>query len=131
MVTKQQLAKSILYSFLSPILLGSIVGAYCALITVNGSSAMFFNVLLSAIANAHIVGLAMGVCVVPAYMYLSKKGKLNYSAILTAGMAGGALFSYLLSAQQGGAFVANAVMSALAAGIFLFSLRRQQQLAHP
>lgn len=130
MVNKQQLAKSILYSLFSPFLLGSLVGAYYALLSNNGSSALFFTVLLSAIANAHIVGLAMGVFVVPAYMFLSKRGKLNYSAILTAGMAGGALFSYILSAQQGGAFVANAIMSALAAGIFLYTLRRQQ-LSHP
>ncbi|MDP2635760.1 MAG: hypothetical protein ACPG5Z_08750 [Pseudoalteromonas sp.] len=121
---KHRLAKSVALSLLSPIIIGSLLGAYYAL-TLNGDSiTIFFNLLMSAIANAHIVGLTMAAFVVPGYLLMFKYAKVNYSGVLTLGLLGGAIFSYLLSATQGMVFLVNTSMSAVAAGLFLYGLRK-------
>lgn len=120
---KHRLAKSVGLSLLSPIIIGCCLGAYYAL-TLNGSPmSIFFNLLMSAIANGHIVGLTMAAFVVPGYLLMLKYAKVNYSGVLTLGLLGGAIFSYLLSATSGMVFLINTLMSALAAGLFLYGLR--------
>jgi len=79
---------------------------------------------MTAISNAHIVGLTMAAFVVPGYLLMFKYSKVNYSGVLTLGLLGGAIFSYLLSATTGEIFLINSVMSAFAAGLFLFGLRK-------
>ena len=78
---------------------------------------------MSAIANAHIVGLSMALLVVPGYMLMYKYNKVQYSGGLTLGMLGGAVFSFLFSASAGMVFLVNTVMAALASGLFLYGLR--------
>jgi hypothetical protein len=39
-------------------------------------------------------------------------------------MLGGALFSFIFSASAGMVFLVNTIMAALAAGLFLYGLRR-------
>lgn len=121
---KSMVIKGVGYSLLSPLIVGTCLGVFYALTLENGSSSTFFSLLLSAIANAHIVGLAMGVFVIPSYIFLVKRGQVSYSAMLTAGLLGGAVFSFVFAASTGPAFIVNAVMSGLAAGLFLFGLRR-------
>ncbi|QTH71495.1 hypothetical protein [Pseudoalteromonas xiamenensis] len=121
---KANIVKGVGYSFLSPVIVGVTLGLFYSLTLEGGSSATFFALLLSAVANAHIVGLAMAFFVVPIYLYSVKKGMVNYSVILTAGLLGGAVFSYIFAATSGAAFLVNAIMSGLAAGLFLFGLRR-------
>lgn len=121
---KSMIIKGVGYSLLSPLIVGSVLGVFYAITLENGSSATFFGLLLSAIANAHIVGLAMGLFVIPSYVFLIKRGQVSYSALLTSGLLGGAVFSFIFAATSGPAFIVNAVMSGLAAGLFLFGLRR-------
>lgn len=121
---KSLIIKGVGYSLLSPLIVGIFLGAFYAITLENGSSATFFGLLLSAIANAHIVGLAMGLFVIPCYVFLAKRGQVTYSALLTAGLLGGAAFSYIFAASEGPAFIVNAVMSGIAGGLFLFGLRR-------
>ncbi|WP_404340248.1 hypothetical protein [Pseudoalteromonas mariniglutinosa] len=126
---KHRLAKSVGFSLLSPLIVGTLLGIYYA-VTLRGDPInIFVQLLINAIANAHIVGLTMAAFVVPGYLLMFKYGKVHYSGVLTLGLLGGAVFSYLLSATAGMAFIVNAVMSALAAGLFLFGLR--QGLAKP
>ncbi len=121
---KHQLAKSVALSLLSPVIVGSLLGLYYGL-TMNGDAAtIFLQLLMSAIANAHIVGLTMAAFVVPGYLLMFKYAKVNYSGVLTLGLLGGAIFSYLLSATTGEIFLINRVMAAFAAGLFLFGLRK-------
>nr|WP_290444134.1 hypothetical protein [Pseudoalteromonas sp. XMcav2-N] len=124
---KRQVAKAVAYSLLSPLIVGIVLGGYYALI--SGQSKILFQLLMTAVANAHIVGLSMAFFVLPAYVILLRHNKLSYSGILTAGMLGGALFSYLFVASSGMVFIINAVMAALGGGLFLFSLRRNAQSA--
>lgn len=121
---KQQLAKSVAMSLLAPVIVGTTLGVYYALNVESGGAKMFFSLLMSAIANAHIVGLSMALLVVPGYMLMYKYNKIQYSGILTLGMLGGALFSFLFSASAGMVFLVNTVMAALASGLFLYGLRR-------
>ncbi|WP_462158475.1 hypothetical protein [Pseudoalteromonas sp. GB56] len=121
---KHRLAKAVFYSLLAPIIVGVTLGIYYALGAQNNGSQIFFNVLLSAIANAHIVGLSMAVFVVPGYLFMHKYNKVHYSGVLTLGMLGGALFSYVFGAGAGFLLVVNAVMAALGSGLFLYGLRR-------
>ncbi|WP_105189844.1 hypothetical protein [Pseudoalteromonas sp. T1lg48] len=121
---KQHLAKAVLYSLLAPVLVGVVLGIYYALSVQENGSAIFFTVLLSALANAHIVGLAMAVLVVPGYLLMYKHNKVHYSGILTLGLLGGALFSFLFGAGAGFLLIVNALMAALGSGLFLFGLRR-------
>ena len=121
---KHQLAKSVALSLLSPVIVGSLLGLYYGL-TMNGDAAtIFLQLLMSAIANAHIVGLTMAAFVVPGYLLMFKYAKVNYSGVLTLGLLGGAIFSYLLSATTGEIFLINSVMAAFAAGLILFGLRK-------
>ena len=121
---KHQLAKSVALSLLSPVIVGSLLGLYYGL-TMNGDAAtIFLQLLMSAIANAHIVGLTMAAFVVPGYLLMFKYAKVNYSGVLTLGLLGGAIFSYLLSATTGEICLINSVMAAFAAGLFLFGLRK-------
>ncbi|TMO65686.1 hypothetical protein [Pseudoalteromonas aurantia] len=121
---KPLLIKSIGMSLLSPIIIGSVLGLYYGVLLEQPIWSVFVGLLMSAIANAHIVGLAMAAFVVPGYLLMHKYNKVQYSAVLTLGMLGGAVFSHLLTASSGGGFVVNTIMAALAAGLFLFSLRR-------
>lgn len=121
---KHRLAKAVFYSLLAPIIVGVTLGIYYALGAQNNGSQIFFSVLLSAIANAHIVGLSMAVFVVPGYLFMHKYNKVHYSSVLTLGMLGGALFSYVFGAGAGFLLVVNAVMAALGSGLFLYGLRR-------
>ncbi|KAF7769795.1 hypothetical protein PCIT_a2697 [Pseudoalteromonas citrea] len=121
---KQLLVKSIGMSLLSPLIIGSILGLYYGLVLEQPLLSVFVGLLMSALANAHIVGLAMAAFVVPGYLLMYKHNKVQYSAVLTLGMLGGAVFSYLLGASTGGGFLVNTVMAALAAGLFLYGLRR-------
>jgi len=121
---KNKLAKSVALSLLSPVIIGTLLGVYYALTLQGDALSIFFNLLMSAIANAHIVGLTMAAFVVPGYLLMYKYAKVNYSGVLTLGLLGGAVFSYLLSATQGMVFLINTVMSALAAGLFLYGLRK-------
>ncbi|MDP5212185.1 hypothetical protein ORJ66_03890 [Pseudoalteromonas tunicata] len=121
---KSSVLKSILFSLLSPLIIGSVIGIYYCLSIENADSKLFFSILMTALSNAHIVGLTMAVCVVPLYLYLAKRQKVTYSSILTVGMLGGAVFSSFLSANMGEIFLVNTVMSLFAAGLFLYTLRR-------
>lgn len=121
---KHQLAKSVALSLLSPVIVGSVLGLYYALTLQGDFLSVFFQLLMTAISNAHIVGLTMAAFVVPGYLLMFKYSKVNYSGVLTLGLLGGAIFSYLLSASTGEIFLINSVMSAFAAGLFLFGLRK-------
>ena len=121
---KHQLAKSVALSLLSPVIVGSLLGLYYALTLQGDFLSVFFQLLMTAISNAHIVGLTMAAFVVPGYLLMFKYSKVNYSGVLTLGLLGGAIFSYLLSASTGEIFLINSVMSAFAAGLFLFGLRK-------
>jgi len=121
---KHQLAKSVALSLLSPVIIGSLLGLYYALALQGDFLSVFFQLLMTAISNAHIVGLTMAAFVVPGYLLMFKYSKVNYSGVLTLGLLGGAIFSYLLSASTGEIFLINSVMSAFAAGLFLFGLRK-------
>ncbi|ASM54241.1 MULTISPECIES: hypothetical protein [Pseudoalteromonas] len=121
---KHQLAKSVGLSLLSPIIIGGMLGVYYGLAMSGDFLSIFFQLLMTAIANAHIVGLTMAAFVVPGYLLMFKYAKVNYSGVLTLGLLGGAIFSYLLSATTGEIFLINSVMSGFAAGLFLFGLRK-------
>ncbi|MEL0632784.1 hypothetical protein V6237_08380 [Pseudoalteromonas carrageenovora] len=121
---KHQLAKSVGLSLLSPVIVGSLLGVYYSITLEGEFVSIFLNLLMTAISNAHIVGLTMAAFVVPGYLLMFKYSKVNYSGVLTLGLLGGAIFSYLLSATTGEIFLINSVMSALAAGLFLFGLRK-------
>lgn len=121
---KHQLAKSVGLSLLSPVIVGSLLGVYYSLTLEGEFVSIFLNLLMTAISNAHIVGLTMAAFVVPGYLLMFKYSKVNYSGVLTLGLLGGAIFSYLLSATTGEIFLINSVMSAFAAGLFLFGLRK-------
>ncbi|MBB1329130.1 MULTISPECIES: hypothetical protein [Pseudoalteromonas] len=121
---KHQLAKSVGLSLLSPIIVGSLLGVYYSLTLEGEFVSIFLTLLMTAISNAHIVGLTMAAFVVPGYLLMFKYSKVNYSGVLTLGLLGGAIFSYLLSATTGEIFLINSVMSAFAAGLFLFGLRK-------
>uniref|UniRef100_UPI00235210BF hypothetical protein n=1 Tax=Pseudoalteromonas sp. TaxID=53249 RepID=UPI00235210BF len=105
-------------------IIGSVLGLYYALTLQGDFLSVFFQLLMTAISNAHIVGLTMAAFVVPGYLLMFKYSKVNYSGVLTLGLLGGAIFSYLLSASTGEIFLINSVMSAFAAGLFLFGLRK-------
>jgi len=121
---KHQLAKSVGLSLLSPVIVGSLLGVYYSLTLEGEFVSIFLNLLMTAISNAHIVGLTMAAFVVPGYLLMFKYSKVNYSGVLTLGLLGGAIFSYLLSATTGEIFLINSFMSAFAAGLFLFGLRK-------
>ncbi|MBQ4832470.1 hypothetical protein J8L70_04365 [Pseudoalteromonas sp. MMG010] len=124
---KHQLAKSVGLSLLSPIIMGTVLGCYYAIILPSNPINTFFQLLINAIANAHIVGLTMAAFVVPGYLLMFRYAKVNYSGVLTLGLLGGAVFSFLLSASNGEIFLINSIMSGLAAGLFLFGLRNYKQ----
>ncbi len=124
---KHQLAKSVGLSLLSPVIVGSLLGVYYSLTLEGEFVSIFLTLLMTAISNAHIVGLTMAAFVVPGYLLMFKYSKVNYSGVLTLGLLGGAIFSYLLSATTGEIFLINSVMSAFAAGLFLFGLRKTAQ----
>ncbi|MEM5533233.1 hypothetical protein [Pseudoalteromonas arctica] len=121
---KHQLAKSVALSLLSPVIIGSLLGIYISLTSQGDFLSLFLLTFITAILNAHIVGLTMAAFVVPGYLLMFKYSKVNYSGVLTLGLLGGAIFSYLLSASTGEIFLINSVMSAFAAGLFLFGLRK-------
>lgn len=121
---KHQLAKSVGLSLLSPVIVGSLLGVYYSLTLEGEFVSIFLTLLMTAISNAHIVGLTMAAFVVPGYLLMFKYSKVNYSGVLTLGLLGGAIFSYLLSATTGEIFLINSVMSAFAAGLFLLGLRK-------
>ena len=121
---KHQLAKSVGLSLLSPVIVGSLLGVYYSLTLEGEFVSIFLTLLMTAISNAHIVGLTMAAFVVPGYLLMFKYSKVNYSGVLTLGLLGGAIFSYLLSATTGEIFLINSVMSAFSAGLFLFGLRK-------
>ena len=118
------LIKSVIHSLISPLLIGILIGLYYVLTLENGTSQIFFNIIMTAISNAHIVGLTMGCFVVPGYLFLFKLNKITYWAILTIALLGGALFSFIFSATSSMIFFVNTLMSLTAAGIFLNCLRR-------
>lgn len=121
---KHRLAKSVGFSLLSPVIIGCLLGLYYGATLNSNFSTVFLSLFMTAIANAHIVGLTMAAFVVPGYLLMFKYAKVSYSAVLTLGLFGGAIFSYLLSASSGEIFLVNSIMSALAAGLFLFGLRK-------
>ena len=120
---KQLLAKSIVLSLLSPLLIGTILGAYYSIV-LGHDWGIFIRVLLSALSNAYIPGLAMALFVVPGYLLMYRFNKIQYMGILALGMLGGAAFSYLFSVSAGMVFIVNTCMASLAAGVFLYGLRR-------
>jgi hypothetical protein len=79
---------------------------------------------MTAVANAHIVGLSMALFVVPGHMLMYKCSKVQFSGVLTLGILGGALFSLLFSTSAGMVFLVNTTMAALASVLFLYGLRR-------
>jgi len=121
---KHQLAKSVALSLLSPVIVGSLLGIYYSMTLQGEFVSIFLSLLMTAISNAHIVGLTMAAFVVPGYLLMFKYSKVNYSGVLTLGLLGGAIFSFLLSASTGEIFLINSIMSAIAAGLFLFGLRK-------
>lgn len=118
------LIKSVIYSLISPLLIGILIGLYYVLTLENATSQIFFNIIMTAISNSHIVGLTMACFVVPGYLFLFKLNKITYWAILTIALLGGALFSFIFSATSSMIFFVNTLMSLTAAGIFLNCLRR-------
>jgi hypothetical protein len=121
---KLLLIKSVGVSLLSPIIIGSILGLYYGLLLEQPMLSVFFRLLATAIANAHVVGLAMAVFVVPGYLIMHKYNMVKYSAVLGLGMVGGAVFSYLLTSSTEGGGLVNTAMASFAAGLFLYGLRR-------
>ncbi|MDK1286588.1 hypothetical protein [Pseudoalteromonas umbrosa] len=119
----KKVATAIGVSMLSPLIIGCVLGAYFYIST--GQGQLFFQLLTTAISNAHIVGMVMALCVLPVYLFLYKRGKLSYSALTTTALLGGTAFTYLLAVSTGPILIANAVMSAFASALFLYSLRRQ------
>jgi len=116
--------KSVIYSLISPLLIGILIGLYYVFTLENATTQIFFNIVMTAISNAHIVGLTMGCFVVPGYLLLYKFNKITYWAILTIALLGGALFSFIFSASGGMIFLVNTLMALTSAGIFLNCLRR-------
>ena len=82
---------------MSPLLIGILIGLYYVLTLENASSKIFFNIIITAISNAHIVGLSMGCFVIPGYLMLFKINKISYWAILTIALIGGTFFSFIFS----------------------------------
>ncbi|OCQ22969.1 hypothetical protein A7985_03155 [Pseudoalteromonas luteoviolacea] len=119
----KNVATAIGVSLLSPILVGALLGVYF-LVSV-GEAALFWQVFTTAIANAHIVGISMAVCVLPTYHLLYKRNKVSYSAVMTAAMLGGAALTYVFSVSGGPILIANSIMCSLAAALFLYSLRQR------
>lgn len=121
---KIKLAKSIALSLLAPVFMGIILGLYTALTASQYQGKVFFSVLLSALANAHIAGLAIALFVVPGYLLMYRFNCVKYAGVLTLGLLGGACVSVFFGASQGGVFILNTIMAALASGLFLYGLRR-------
>lgn len=122
---KKIILKGIAYSLFSPFVIGCFIGMYYVFTLESGNSQLFFSILLSAVANAHIVGLTMGICVLPVYLYLVKRSKTNNTAVLTAALFGGALFSFMFNVASGQVFIVNTTMAILAAGIFIVTQKKQ------
>ncbi|KID56798.1 membrane protein [Pseudoalteromonas luteoviolacea] len=120
----KKVATAIGISMFSPLIVGTILGAYFYIVT--GQGQVFLQLLTTAISNAHIVGIVMALCVLPTYLFLYKRDKLSYAALTTAAMLGGAVFTFFFSISGGPILIANAVMCALASALFLYSLRRPQ-----
>ena len=74
---KHQLAKSVALSLLSPVIIGSMLGIYYALTMRGDAVSIFLGLLMTAIANAHIVGLTMAAFVVPGYLLMFKYSKYS------------------------------------------------------
>jgi len=123
-VENSAIIKSVIFSLISPLIIGILIGLYYVLTLENATSQIFFTIIMTALSNAHIIGLTMGCFVVPGYLLLFKLNKITYWAILTIALLGGALFSYIFSASGGMIFLVNTLMSLTSAGIFLLSLRR-------
>lgn len=121
---KQKLAKSVALSLLAPVNVGTALVVYYALSVKGGGAKMFFSLLMTAVANAHIVGLSMALFVVPGYMLMYKYSKVQFYGVLALGILGGALFSLLFSTSAGMVFLVNTTMAALASVLFLCGLRR-------
>lgn len=121
---KLKIAKCVLLSLLSPVFVGCVLGLYFTVTNAGAGINVFISMVAIAISNAYIVGLSMAVFVVPGYWFLHKNSKVRFDMILMLGMLGGAVFSYVFSAKEGGALLINTVMATLAAGLFLYGLRR-------
>ncbi|KZN30866.1 hypothetical protein N480_02640 [Pseudoalteromonas luteoviolacea S2607] len=119
----KNVATAIAVSFLSPVIIGTMLGTYFFI--GYGEVELFWQLFTTAIANAHIVGISMAVCVLPTYHLLYKRDKVSYSAVMTAAMLGGAALTYVFSVDGGPILIANSVMCSLAAALFLYSLRRR------
>ena len=122
---KKTILKGIAYSLFSPFVIGCLIGAYYVITLEGGNSKLFFSILLSAVANAHIVGLTMAICVVPLYLFLIKRSKTNNTAVITAAIFGGALFSFMFNVASGQVFIVNTLMAILAAGIFIMTQKKR------
>ncbi|MCF2858593.1 hypothetical protein L1286_13995 [Pseudoalteromonas sp. SMS1] len=109
-------------SLFSPVIIGSLLGIYFFI--AYGESELFWQLLMTAVANAHIVGIAMAICVLPTYRFLYMRNKVSYSAVMTSAMLGGAALTYLFSVSGGPIIIANSIMCSLGAALFLYSLRR-------
>ncbi|KZN57180.1 hypothetical protein N474_09240 [Pseudoalteromonas luteoviolacea CPMOR-2] len=120
----KNVATAIGVSMLSPVIVGSLLGMY--FVFVYGDGELFWQLLTTAIANAHIVGISMAVCVLPTYHFLYKRNKVTYSAVMTTAMIGGAVLTYLFSVSGGPIIIANSIMCSLGAALFLYSLRRHR-----
>ena len=79
---KHQLAKSVALSLLSPVIVGSLLGIYYSITLQGEFVSIFFSLLMTAISNAHIVGLTMAAFVVPGYLLMFKYSKQDMKAIL-------------------------------------------------
>ena len=123
---KKIVLKGVAYSLFSPFLIGCLIGIYYVAVLDGATTKLFLSIVLSAVANAHIVGLTMAICVVPVYMYLQKRNKSNKTAMIMAAIFGGALFSFVFNVASGQVFVVNTLMATLAAGIFIFILKQQK-----
>ncbi len=119
----RNLAKSIAFSFLSPVLLGLAIGLYYAPSFDGNKIQLILRMLLSALSNAHIAGLSMAVFVVPGYVMLQRRNRVGYGPILSLGLLGGGLFSWLFGAADNAVFTVNTMMAILASGLFLYMLR--------
>ena len=121
---KKSVFFSVMFSLLSPIVVGAIVWLYYVFQSMANPFALLLQIQLAAISNAHIAGLAMACFVLPSYFWLTKKRSVSLIALYLIGLVGGAVFSLILINGYAQIHLINAFMAATSAAIFIVSLRR-------
>lgn len=121
---KKNILTSVLLSLLSPLLVGFVVALFYIATSASDPLTLLLQIQLAALSNAYIAGLAMAVCVLPAYLLLYKRGQVRFITLYVVGLLGGATWSLILINAMAQVHVINAVMAATSAAIFVISLRK-------